>query len=35
MSYGGWLAGLTEGLGHKNIELRRAQFRAAEDPARA
>ncbi len=35
MSYGGWLAGLTEGLGHKNIELRRAQFRAAEDPKRA
>lgn len=35
MSYGGWLAGLTEGLGHKNIELRRAQFRAAEDPQRA
>jgi CRISPR-associated protein Cas1 len=35
MSYGGWLAGLTEGLGHKNIELRRAQFRAAEDPGRA
>lgn len=35
MSYGGWLYGLTEGLGHKNIELRRAQFRAAEDPAAA
>jgi CRISP-associated protein Cas1 len=34
MSYGGWLSGLTEGLGHNNVELRRAQFRAAEDPAR-
>lgn len=32
MSYGGWLAGLSDGLGHGNVELRRAQFRAAEDP---
>ena len=34
MSYGGWLSGLTEGLGHNNVELRRAQFRIAEDPSR-
>jgi CRISPR-associated protein Cas1 len=34
MSYGGWLSGLTEGLGHNNVELRRAQFRTAEDPSR-
>jgi CRISPR-associated protein Cas1 len=33
MSYGGWLSGFTEGVGHGNVELRRAQFRAAEDPA--
>lgn len=31
MSFGGWLSGFTEGLGHGNIELRRAQFRLAED----
>ncbi len=30
-SSGGWLSGRSEGLPHKNIELRRAQFRAAED----
>lgn len=34
MSYGGWLSGMAEGLGHRNIELRRAQFRAADEPAR-
>lgn len=33
MSYGGWLSALADGLGHNNIELRRAQFRACEDPA--
>ncbi len=32
-SHGGWLMGHTVGTGHKNIELRRAQFRAADDPA--
>jgi len=32
-SYGGWFNGHTVGTGHKNIELRRAQFRAADDPA--
>jgi CRISP-associated protein Cas1 len=31
MSYGGWLAGFTDGLGHNNVEIRRAQFRASED----
>lgn len=31
MSFGGWLAGFTEGLGHNNVELRRAQFKAAEN----
>jgi CRISPR-associated endonuclease Cas1/CRISPR-associated protein Cas4 len=30
MSYGGWLAGFTDGLGHNNVEIRRAQFRAAD-----
>jgi len=33
MSYGGWLSGFTDGLGHNNVEIRRAQFRAADDPA--
>ena len=32
-SHGGWFFGHTIGTGHKNIELRRAQFRHAEDPA--
>ena len=32
LSYGGWLYGMAVGMTHKNIELRRAQFRAAEDP---
>lgn len=31
MSYGGWLSGLSDGFGHGNIELRRAQFRRADD----
>ncbi len=30
-SYGGWFMGHTVGTGHKNVELRRAQFRAADD----
>lgn len=30
-SFGGWFLGHTQGTGHKNIELRRAQFRAADD----
>ena len=32
-SHGGWFFGHTIGTGHKNIELRRAQFRLADDPA--
>ncbi len=35
MSFGGWLSGFAEGLGHNNVELRRAQFRAAEDTGAA
>lgn len=30
-SYGGWFLGYTAGLGHKNIELRMAQHRGADD----
>jgi CRISP-associated protein Cas1 len=30
-SFGGWFYGLTQGLGLKNVFLRRAQFRRAED----
>jgi CRISP-associated protein Cas1 len=30
-SFGGWLCGFTEGLGNKNVELRRQQYRTAED----
>ncbi len=32
MSFGGWLSGFTDGVGHNNVEIRRAQFRAAESP---
>ena len=35
MSFGGWLSGFADGLGHNNVELRRAQFRAAEDAGTA
>ncbi len=31
MTFGGWLAGFTDGLGHNNVQLRRVQFRAADD----
>lgn len=31
-TYGGWLKGVTWGMGHKNVELRMHQFRAAGDP---
>ena len=34
LSTGGWFYGLTAGLAHKNVELRRRQFAAASDPAR-
>ncbi|HXF54799.1 MAG TPA: CRISPR-associated endonuclease Cas1 [Hyphomicrobiaceae bacterium] len=30
-SYGGWFLGYTAGLGHKNVELRTAQYRGADD----
>src|SRR3546814_2753605 len=29
--YGGWFLGYTAGLGHKNVELRTAQFRGADN----
>jgi CRISPR-associated protein Cas1 len=35
MSFGGWLSGFTDGLGHNNVEIRRAQFRAADDAGAA
>ena len=31
LSYGGWFLGHTVGLGHRNVELRTAQFRASFD----
>jgi CRISPR-associated endonuclease Cas1/CRISPR-associated protein Cas4 len=34
MSYGGWFIGHTVGTGHKNVELRTAQFRASFDQTR-
>lgn len=34
LSYGGWLTAITTPPTHKNIELRRIQFRAADDPVR-
>jgi len=34
-SYGGWFNGITTGMGHKNVELRRRQYEAAADPARS
>lgn len=30
-SFGGWFMGYTAGMGHKNVELRTAQFRGADD----
>lgn len=35
MSFGGWLAGFTDGLGHNNVAIRRAQFRAADNAVAA
>lgn len=32
-SMGGWFKGLAQGMAHKNVELRMAQYRAAQDPA--
>ncbi|HIE53753.1 MAG TPA: CRISPR-associated endonuclease Cas1, partial [Chromatiaceae bacterium] len=34
MSYGGWFNGHSMGTGHKNVEIRTAQYRASFDPAR-
>ncbi|MBL8481189.1 MAG: CRISPR-associated endonuclease Cas1 [Rhodocyclaceae bacterium] len=34
-SYGGWFLGHTTGLGHKNVELRSAQYAASFDPAKS
>ncbi len=34
LSSGGWLYGITRGMDHKHIELRRTQFEAGADPAR-
>ena len=31
-SYGGWLSGITVGMGHKNVELRLHQYGVATDP---
>ena len=33
MSYGGWYLGHTQGAGHKNVELRTAQYQASFDAA--
>ncbi len=33
LSHGGWFLGHTVGVGHKNVELRTAQYRASFDPA--
>lgn len=30
-SFGGWFSAMTSGMGHRNVELRRAQFRTAFD----
>jgi len=35
LSHGGWFLGHTVGLGHKNVELRSAQYRASFDEAAA
>ncbi|MFP4296100.1 MAG: CRISPR-associated endonuclease Cas1 [Halothiobacillaceae bacterium] len=32
-SWGGWFLGHTQGMGHKNVEVRTAQYRASFDPA--
>jgi len=33
LSHGGWFLGHTVGVGHKNVELRTAQYKASFDPA--
>jgi CRISP-associated protein Cas1 len=34
-SHGGWFYGITHGMFHKNVELRRRQYAAAEDPEKS
>ena len=34
-TYGGWLKGVTHGIGHKNVELRMSQFAVAGDKIRS
>ena len=34
-TYGGWLKGVTQGVGHKNVELRMSQFAVAGDKIRS
>jgi CRISPR-associated protein Cas1 len=35
LSHGGWFYGITHGMPHKNVELRRRQYAVAGDPARS
>jgi CRISPR-associated protein Cas1 len=35
LSSGGWFYAITHGMSHKNVELRQAQYRTADDPARS
>jgi CRISPR-associated protein Cas1 len=34
LSHGGWFYGITHGMSHKNVELRRRQYAVANDPER-
>jgi CRISPR-associated protein Cas1 len=34
LSHGGWFYGITHGMAHKNVELRRRQYAVADDPER-
>jgi CRISPR-associated protein Cas1 len=35
LSHGGWFYGITHGMSHKNVDLRRRQYAAAADPERS
>jgi CRISPR-associated protein Cas1 len=35
LSHGGWFYGITHGMSHKNVELRRLQYATAADPERS
>jgi CRISPR-associated protein Cas1 len=35
LSHGGWFYGITHGMSHKNVELRRQQYATAADPVRS